>query len=322
MPPEKRNKFLDVDESEDDQQSENYDSEAEVRKGSRSAKRRKLDDASDDSSSGDESQFEDDLGDDDKAGHRTSDDDQAGPDTGTETASTGDGAPKPKKPKLPEVKTSDPLRSLVKKNRVVTEEAIRKSGVLYISRIPPFMKPHKLRTLLEPFGPINRTYLAPEDPTSHARRVRAGGNKKRMFTEGWVEFVDKKDAKKAYELLNARTIGGKKGSYYRDDVWSLVYLKGFKWRDLTAQIEKENAEREIRMKAEIRKATRENLEFVRNVEKAKELDGIKAKRDKKGQKADEGEKKARVFKQTPKVTKDDDTGERPDNVKRVLNKIF
>lgn len=320
MPPEKRNKFLDADESEDEG-NESYDSEVEVRKGSRGAKRRKIDDASDDSLSGDESESDDDLGGVDLPEEHTS----KGDDDTTDTTAQ-DGTSKPKKAKLPDVKTSDPLRSLVKKNLVISDEAIRKSGVLYVSRIPPFMKPHKLRTLLEPFGTINRTYLAPEDPTSHARRVRAGGNKKKLFTEGWVEFTSKKDAKKAFELLNARTIGGKKGSYYRDDVWSLVYLKGFKWRDLTAQIEKENAERDGRMRAEIRKATRENLEFVRNVERAKELDGMKAKRERQGRSRGAGagaggEEKGRVFKQTQKVAKGD-AGEQPDNVKRVLNKIF
>lgn len=317
MAPEKRNKFLDPDESDDDDgaQSSGYDSEAEVQKGGRGSKRRKLEDAS--GSSDDDSDHDSDAASD------AGDDDDAPGDADEDTPAAKDGGAKPKK-KLPAVKTSDPLRSLVKKNLVVSEPAIKKSGVLYISRVPPFMKPHKLRTLLEPFGTINKTYLAPEDPTSHARRVRSGGNKKRLFTEGWAEFVDKRDAKKAYELLNARTIGGKKGSYYRDDVWSLVYLKGFKWRDLTAQIEKENAEREGRMRAEIRKATRENLEFTRNVERAKELDGMKAKRERQGREekpAEKGAEKARVFKQTQKVVKGGE-GAQPDNVKRVLSKIF
>lgn len=322
MPPEKRNDFLDADESDDDQ-NDSYESDVEVRKGTRGAKRRKLDDASDYLSSDDESQSEDDLDLDDAPERPSSQGDDATRDAATDIT-TRDSASRTKKIKLPEVKSSDPLRSLVKKNLVISEDAIRKSGVLYVSRVPPFMKPHKLRTLLEPFGTINRTYLAPEDPTSHARRVRGGGNKKRLFTEGWVEFVNKKDAKKAFELLNARTIGGKKGSYYRDDVWSLVYLKGFKWRDLTAQIEKENAERDGRMRAEIRKATKENLEFVRNVERAKELDGMKAKRKRQGKTsvADATEERnGRVFKQTQRVTKND-AGEQPDNVRRVLSKIF
>ena len=313
MPPEKRNAFLDADESEDEQ-NDSYDSEVEVRKGSRGTKRRKIDNAGGDESSGDESQSDDDLSDEEPTSENNEET------TTDPTAQEQDGgAAKPKKAKLPDVKTNDPLRNLVKKNLVISDEAIRKSGVLYVSRIPPFMKPHKLRTLLEPFGTINRTFLAPEDPTAHARRVRNGGNKKKLFTEGWIEFTAKRDAKKAFELLNANTIGGKKGSYYRDDVWSLVYLKGFKWRDLTAQIEKESAERDGRMRAEISKATKENLEFVRNIETAKELDGMIAKREKQGKRANADE--GRVFKQTQRVVKAD-VGEQPDNVKRVLSKIF
>jgi ESF2/ABP1 family protein len=92
------------------------------------------------------------------------------------------------------------------------------------------MKPQKLRSLLEPYGTINRIFLSPEDPTAHSRRVKNGGNKKRSFTDGWVEFVKKKDAKAAVDLLRGQVIGGKKGSFYRDDLWSLSYLKGFKWR--------------------------------------------------------------------------------------------
>jgi hypothetical protein len=93
------------------------------------------------------------------------------------------------------------------------------------------MKPQKLRSLLEPYGTINRIFLSPEDPAEHSRRVKNGGNKKRSYTDGWVEFVKKKDAKKAVDLLNARPIGGKKGSFYRDDIWSLLYLNGFKWSE-------------------------------------------------------------------------------------------
>ena len=42
------------------------------------------------------------------------------------------------------------------------EEAERKRGVVYVSRIPPFMKPIKLRHMLEQFAKIGRVYLAPE----------------------------------------------------------------------------------------------------------------------------------------------------------------
>lgn len=198
------------------------------------------------------------------------------------------------------------------------------------------MKPQKLRSLLEPYGTINRIFLSPEDPVEHSRRVRSGGNKKRLYLDGWVEFVRKKDAKKAVDLLNARTIGGKKGSFYRDDIWNLLYLKGFKWNNLIEQIAAENAERESRMRAEISRATRENKEFVRNVEKSKVLDGIKSKAATKRADADHstrqvaetgpteddlaGEKGLRTFKQASKV----ETGDHPisTDTRRTLGRLF
>lgn len=160
----------------------------------------------------------------------------------------------------------------------------------------------------------------------------------RSFTDGWVEFVNKKDAKHACELLNAKTIGGKKGSYYHDDVWNLLYLKGFKWNNLTAQISEENAERASRLKAEISKTTRENKEFVQNVERAKMLEGMEAKkaakRRKEGedamestktvvkeQKPKKGGERPRHFTQTAVASKKKPE-DQPEQVKRVLSKIF
>ncbi|GAO16018.1 hypothetical protein UVI_02055970 [Ustilaginoidea virens] len=204
------------------------------------------------------------------------------------------------------------------------------------------MKPSALRSLLSPYGSLGRVFLAPEDAAARARRRRAGGNKRLLFTEGWVEFARKREAKAACELLNGRGMGGKKGSFFRDDLWNLVYLRGFKWHNLTEQIAAENAERTSRMRAEIGKAARENGEFVRNVERAKALGGMAAKRASKRKAAgdddddgDEGdepgpgpgttveeERRARSFRQVRGVKKDVGTEEQPADVARVLSKIF
>jgi len=42
------------------------------------------------------------------------------------------------------------------------QAAREKTGIVYLSRIPPFMKPVKLRHLLGKFGELGRVYLAPE----------------------------------------------------------------------------------------------------------------------------------------------------------------
>ncbi|KAI1463043.1 uncharacterized protein F4812DRAFT_290627 [Daldinia caldariorum] len=349
MPPEKRNKFLDVDESEDDE-SQGYNSEAEeLQKGGRTAKRRKIND-DDDASSDDEDDNNDDVSVGEESEHEDAKKQETSrrDDISDAKAKANANRDKPSKSKidalLPEL--PDVSRPLTKKNLVATDAAIKRSGLVYLSRVPPFMKPAKLRSLLEPYGKINRIFLTPEDPQERARRVRQGGNKKHMYTDGWVEFVRKEDAKKAVDLLNARTIGGKKNSYYRDDLWSLLYLKGFKWHNLTEQINAETAERTSRMRAEISKSTKENKEFVRNVERAKMLDGMQAKAAAKKKRSKEVEAEAeedgkgkggdgagfaakggsegkslRKFKQAS-VAKKGVVDKAPEEAKRVLSKLF
>lgn len=324
MTTRKHNEFLDLQESDDDG-SQGYNSEIEdLQKGGRTTKRRRVDSDGSDQEDYESGKEEEDDENKDKNDEEGLDISQLKPESKRKSiASDLPGVSKP----------------LTKKNLVATTKAIKRSGVVYLSRIPPFMKPSKLRSLLEPYGAINRIFLTPEDPMSHTRRVRNGGNKKRSFTDGWVEFIHKKDAKQACELLNAKIIGGKKGNYYYDDVWNLSYLKNFKWNNLTEQIAAENAERASRMRAEISKTTKENKEFVQNIERAKIEDTRREKEAAKvSRQQDEptgaattaiatskGSKRSgerpRKFKQTAVASKRKPE-DQPEQVKRVLSKIF
>lgn len=58
------------------------------------------------------------------------------------------------------------------------------------------------------------------------------------FTEGWVEFMDKKVAKSVSETLNCSKIGHRKGKAFYDDLWNIKYLPKFKWHHLTDQLGK------------------------------------------------------------------------------------
>ena len=201
MPAEKRNHFLDADDSNDDIDRPD-DSDNDLQKGGRDAKRRKVVD--------DQSDVED-RSDDEREEGQTNEDNGEGVDA-AEQNKGGDAANGPTH-ETPEKKSSKPKSGLKRElpcvtktsgrpNLVITEAAIRKSGVVYISRVPPYMNPHKLRSLLQPYGKLNRVFLQQEESAVRAQRIKGGGNKKRSFTEGWVEFVRKKDAKKACELLN------------------------------------------------------------------------------------------------------------------------
>ncbi|ODV82257.1 Pre-rRNA-processing protein ESF2 [Suhomyces tanzawaensis NRRL Y-17324] len=167
------------------------------------------------------------------------------------------------------------------------QKRIKKTGVCYFSSLPPYMKPAKLRSVLSRFGKIDRLFLKPEETAIYHKRVKYGGNKKKNFTEGWVEFVNKKDAKLCASTLNANKLGGKKTSYYYDDIMNIKYLSGFKWFDLTLQIAKENEIRQAKLALEISQQQKLNKNFINNVEKSKMISGIQRKRKEREQQGHE-----------------------------------
>jgi ESF2/ABP1 family protein len=222
--------------------------------------------------------------------------DAAGSSSSSAAADGGDGK-----------KSSKIARELRPEKLAEFEAAEKRKGVVYMARVPPFMKPHRVKQLLEPYGDIGRIYLAPEDPAIRKRRIAAGGNKKPMFTEGWIEFLNKKDAKFVAATLNNQPMGGNKRGFYSSDLWLLKYLKGFKWYHLTEKIGEcfsqpcsavprsvakelyrlhrslpylfaayENRIRAQKLRAELAAAKKEAEQYIEKAELAKSLDAKEA----------------------------------------------
>lgn len=63
-----------------------------------------------------------------------------------------------------------------------------------------------------------------------------GKNTGKNFSEGWVEFEDKKVAKQVAAMLNNNPMGGNRRSAYHYDLWCMKYLSKFKWDHLTEEI--------------------------------------------------------------------------------------
>lgn len=166
-------------------------------------------------------------------------------------------------------KRNKKLKKLTPEQLAKEQKKIKKTGVCYLSSIPPYMKPVKLRSVLSRFGKLDRIFLKPEDDATYKKRVKYGGNKKRKYTEGWVEFVNKREAKLCAETMNGNILGGKKSSYYHDDIINIKYLSGFKWLDLTQQIARENEIRQAKLSMEISQQQKLNKTFVNNVERFK-----------------------------------------------------
>ncbi len=80
------------------------------------------------------------------------------------------------------------------------------------------------------------THTSPAEDIVRQRRIKFRGNKKVKFTEGWVEFLDKRVAKVVATTLNCTPVGRKKRSIYHDDLWNIKYLPKFRWTHLTEKI--------------------------------------------------------------------------------------
>uniref|UniRef100_A0A182Q394 Activator of basal transcription 1 n=1 Tax=Anopheles farauti TaxID=69004 RepID=A0A182Q394_9DIPT len=140
---------------------------------------------------------------------------------------------------------------LKKKNR-------HKPGVIYISSIPKHMNVNILRTMLESFGEIGRIYLQPAKKDGKVKMKTAVGKRAMVtYTEGWVEFLDKRVAKAVAPMLNMQPITNKKKSVFRDILWSMKYLSGFKWVHLNERLAYERAVAKEKMREQIQQIRKE-----------------------------------------------------------------
>jgi ESF2/ABP1 family protein len=180
-----------------------------------------------------------------------------------------------------ETEEEDNINELYRKSKLLkikNKKPKGKTGVVYLSKIPPYMKPTKMRQILSRFGEVDRLFLKRESTQKYQQRVKQGGNKKNMYEEGWAEFIRKKDAKLCADTLNCNILGGKKSSFYYDDIMNVKYLSGFKWSDLTEQISKENEARQSKLQMEISQARKLNKTFIANVQKSKMIENMKSKK--------------------------------------------
>ncbi|KAK3087226.1 hypothetical protein FSP39_003335 [Pinctada imbricata] len=146
-----------------------------------------------------------------------------------------------------------------------------KPGVIYLSRVPPLMTVKKIRDIFCDFDEIGRIFLQPDERAAH-------GKKGRSFTEGWVEFGDKRKAKMVAMKLNNTTIGGKKKSRWYDELWNIKYLHRFQWAHLNERLAYEKAVHKQRLRTEISQVKREANFHIRNSEKRRKKTSEKEKK--------------------------------------------
>ncbi|KAM6929189.1 activator of basal transcription 1 isoform 1-T1 [Lycodopsis pacificus] len=159
-------------------------------------------------------------------------------------------------------------------------------GIIYLGHIPPRLRPKHLRNLLSVFGEIGRIFLQPEDGQVR-RRKRRSGLRRCDFTEGWVEFRDKRLAKKVVSSLHNTPMGSRKRQRFSSDLWSIKYLHRFQWTHLSERLAYERTVLQQRLRTEVSQAKRETNFYLNNVDKSSHMDNLRRKRQRDGIQVDE-----------------------------------
>ncbi|XP_051509500.1 activator of basal transcription 1-like [Myxocyprinus asiaticus] len=168
-------------------------------------------------------------------------------------------------------------------------------GIVYLAHIPPRMRPKHVRNMLGLYGEIGRIFLQPEDHCVKRKKKKAGSNSS-SFTEGWVEFRDKRIAKRVATSLHNTPMANRKRSRFSSDLWSIKYLHRFQWCHLSERLAYEQTVYHQRMRTEISQAKRETNFYLASVEKSQNMAKLKKKKEKKGEVVEE---KTWDFKQRP-----------------------
>uniref|UniRef100_A0A3Q4B515 Activator of basal transcription 1 n=1 Tax=Mola mola TaxID=94237 RepID=A0A3Q4B515_MOLML len=159
-------------------------------------------------------------------------------------------------------------------------------GIIYLGHIPPRMRPKHMRNMLSAYGEIGRIFLQPEDRQVR-RKKRKSGSRRCDFTEGWVEFRDKRVAKRVAASLHNTPMGTKKRQRYSSDLWCIKYLHRFQWTHLSERLAYEQMVLQQRLRTEVSQAKRETNFFLSNVDKSARMDKLRKKREREGQQVEE-----------------------------------
>jgi ESF2/ABP1 family protein len=148
-------------------------------------------------------------------------------------------------------------------------------GVIYLSRIPNKMNVTIIRSYFDQYAPTGRIYLQLSKNDDQHKRERGP-----KYTEGWVEFKSKRDAKLLTKQLNNQQVGGRRRTPWYDEIWNIKYLSKFRWTHLHERFQYENEVRKKRLRQEVLQAKREANLYIENVEKGRKLRKFEKKMEK------------------------------------------
>uniref|UniRef100_A0A8C2J152 Activator of basal transcription 1 n=1 Tax=Cyprinus carpio TaxID=7962 RepID=A0A8C2J152_CYPCA len=128
------------------------------------------------------------------------------------------------------------------------------------------------------------------------RKKKKAGSNSSSFTEGWVEFRDKRIAKRVCTTHPWPTRRGATSCSYFFSLFFIKYLHRFQWCHLCERLAYEQTVYHQRMRTEISQAKKETNFYLASVEKSQNLENLRKKKEKKGEVVEE---KTWDYKQRP-----------------------
>lgn len=144
-----------------------------------------------------------------------------------------------------------------------SNKVVGKRGIVYISRVPPLIKPDQLRHILsQKFGNITRYKLKEEDDRIKQKILKKRGKTPRKYACGWFEFEYKVHAKDCERALNGNVL--EERGRWGGDIMAVTYLRGYKWKHLEAELEKKRSQDKVVYIREQKKASEEAKRFLKH----------------------------------------------------------
>ncbi|PRP83441.1 RNA-binding region RNP-1 domain-containing protein [Planoprotostelium fungivorum] len=163
------------------------------------------------------------------------------------------------------------LKPKKEKKLVAAEET--QSGVVYLSRLPGFIKGYNWfkNNWSGPFGAVKSVHMTQVPMQKQKNR--------KYYKEAWVEFEKRSVARKVADFLNNAPVGRQftKDKREQDFIWNVKYLKGFKMADVVGG-DKQRLQQN-RLKRRLEQEKKKGSNYMKRVDQANQTKKQKTETD-------------------------------------------
>ncbi|SOV21986.1 small subunit rRNA processing protein, putative [Plasmodium sp. DRC-Itaito] len=145
-----------------------------------------------------------------------------------------------------------------------------KRGIIYLSYVPIGLNVSRIREIFCKYGEIDKIHLNKinEEDMNIISNEKSDEKKKKKkrnnkYQDGYIEFMNKKDAIKVESLLNNHPIGGKKRkNILREHFWHIKYIKNMTWNDLISSVLLRNISRKDKLQYSLKNMYKSYEQFL------------------------------------------------------------